>query len=211
MAFSNCNSETNGEKLFWETNKDKFNVVFDVGCRKDSLFYNWNGEVHYFDPVKEFVDQLSNNVSNKKSFLNSFGLSDKNEIIPYYPAYDSFFNRMVSCKKDDSENKIFLEVKKAIDYVNEKNITYIDFLKIDTEGHELHVLKGFEDKLNIVKTIQFEYGGTFLDNDIKLIEVITYLEKFGFSNFSYLTNSGIQKIIDFKDHYQYCNIVCFRL
>lgn len=211
MPFSNCNSETNGEKLFWETNKDKFNVVFDVGCRKDSLFYNWNGEVHYFDPVKEFVDQLSNNVSNKKSFLNSFGLSDKNEIIPYYPAYDSFFNRTISCRKDDSENKIFLEVKKAIDYVNEKNITYIDFLKIDTEGHELHVLKGFEDKLNIVKTIQFEYGGTFLDNDIKLIEVITYLEKFGFSNFSYLTNSGIQKIIDFKDHYQYCNIVCFRL
>lgn len=211
MAFTSCDAETNGERLFWETNKDNFRVVFDVGCRKDSLFYDWNGEVHYFDPVKEFIDELSKHVLNKPSFLNNFGLSDKNEIIPYYPSYQSFFNRTVSCKKDDSPNRINLEVKKAIDYVNEKSINSIDFLKIDTEGHELHVLKGFEDKLNIVKTIQFEYGGTFLDNNIKLIDLISYLESFGFSNFSYLTNSGIQKITDFRDHYTYCNIVCFRL
>jgi len=210
MAFNNCNAETNGERLFWETNKQNFKVVFDVGCRKDSLFFNWKGDVHYFDPVKEFIDELSKNVSNKASYLNNFGLSDKNEIIPYYPAYQSFFNRTVSCGKDDSNNKKDLEVKKAIDYITERQIDSIDFLKIDTEGHELHVLKGFEDKLSIVKAIQFEYGGTFLDTKIKLLDVISYLENFGFSGFSYLTNRGLLKMLDYNDHYAYCNIVCFK-
>ena len=56
--------------------------------------------------------------------------------------------------------------------------------------------------------IQFEYGGTFLDNNTKLIDVIKYLENKNFYKFSYLTNNGPTLITDFNDHYQYCNIVC---
>lgn len=37
----------------------------------------------------------------------------------------------------------------------------------------------------------FKYGGTFLDNNIKLIDVINY---------------GTELIIIFTDHYQYYNI-----
>ena len=84
----------------------------------------------------------------------------------------------------------------------------VDFLKIDTEGYELNVLQGFEDTLENVKIIQFEYGGTFLDNNTKLIDVINYLGSKGFYKFSYLTNNGTVPILDFNDHYQYCNIVC---
>jgi hypothetical protein len=72
----------------------------------------------------------------------------------------------------------------------------------------MHVLQGFEDCLSRVKIIQFEYGGTFLDNKIKLIDVIQYLEKHGFHKFSYLTPDGTSLITDFADHYTYCNIVC---
>ena len=72
----------------------------------------------------------------------------------------------------------------------------------------MKVLQGFEDFLENIKIIQFEYGGTFLDNDTKLIDIITYLKQNGFYKFSYLTNNGTQLITDFKDHYQYCNIVC---
>ena len=59
------------------------------------------------------------------------------------------------------------------------NIKNIDFLKIDTEGYELNVLKGFEDFLENIKIVQFEYGGTFLDNNTKLIDVINYLKEKG--------------------------------
>lgn len=70
------------------------------------------------------------------------------------------------------------------------------------------MLQGFEDYLSNIKVIQFEYGGTFLDNNINLIDVKNYLEQNGFHKFSYLTNAGSKPIIDFNDHYQYCNIVC---
>ena len=101
-----------------------------------------------------------------------------------------------------------LQIKKAKDYIVEKNIESIDFLKIDTEGYELKVLQGFEECLEHVKIIQFEYGGTFLDNNTKLIDVIHYLQQKGFYKFAYLTNYGTELITDFSDHYQYCNIVC---
>lgn len=207
--FNNCDPKTNGEYKFFMDVKDKINRVFDVGCRNDSEFIEFTGEVHYFDPVNEFIEKLKTQENmNKASYFNSFGLGEDNKELYYYPRYQSFYDRINSCSISDDENKIVLHIKKGKDYVINNNIQNIDFLKIDTEGYELNVLQGFEDYLENIKIIQFEYGGTFLDNNTKLIDVINYLEQKGFYKFSYLTNYGTQPITDFTDHYQYCNIVC---
>tara|TARA_B100000073_G_C23727721_1_gene569795 strand:+ start:801 stop:1457 length:657 start_codon:yes stop_codon:yes gene_type:complete len=207
--FNNCNPKTNGEYKFFMDIKDKINRVFDVGCRDDSEFIEFTGEVHYFDPVNEFIEKLKTKENmNKASYFNSFGLGEDNKELYYYPIYQSFYDRINSCHVSDKSNKIALHIKKGKDYINNNNIKNIDFLKIDTEGYELNVLQGFEDFLENIKIIQFEYGGTFLDNNTKLIDVINYLEQKGFYKFSYLTNYGTELITDFTDHYQYCNIVC---
>jgi len=207
--FNNCDSKTNGENKFFIDIKDKIHVIFDVGCRSDSVFTGFCGEVHYFDPVNEFIEELKKQDNlNKTSHFNNFGLGDVNKEMYYYPKYQSFFDRKNSCGKSDDANKRLLYIVKGYDYVINKNIKNIDFLKIDTEGYELQVLKGFGDFLQNIKIIQFEYGGTFLDNNIKLIDVKEYLEQKGFYKFSYLTQDGPQIITDFNDHYQYCNIVC---
>jgi len=207
--FNNSDPKTNGEERFFLSIKDKINVIFDVGCRSDSEFIPFTGEVHYFDPVNEFVEQLKRTSnSNSRAYFNNFGLGEADEQLYYYPRYQSFYDRIASCNVSDDSNKILLNIKKGKNYVCDNNITNIDFLKIDTEGHELSVLKGFEDTLENIKMIQFEYGGTFLDNNVKLNDVITYLEQKGFCKFSYLTNTGTHLITDFADHYNYCNIVC---
>lgn len=207
--FKNDNSKTNGEYELFNRIKNNINVIFDVGCRTDSEMIEFDGICHYFDPRKDFIDKLSSlNTKNKKSYFNAFGLGEKENSLWYYPRYQSFLNRTVSCKISDEKNKILLKIKTAKEYIKKHNIKSIDFLKIDTEGFEFSVLKGFEDYLKIVKIIQFEYGGTYLDNGIKLIDVINYLKSFGFYNFSYLVKNGTVPITDFKDHYQYCNIVC---
>lgn len=207
--FNNCNPNTNGEYKFFVDIKDKINCIFDVGCRSDSEFIYFTGEVHYFDPVNEFIEELKQNKNlNKTSYFNNFGLGEDNKQTYYYPKYQSFYDRINSCSFSDDANKILLEIKKGKDYITNNNIKNIDFLKIDTEGYELNVLQGFEDCLENVKIIQFEYGGTFLDNNKKLIDVINYLEGKGFYKFSYLTSYGTEIITDFTDHYQYCNIVC---
>jgi FkbM family methyltransferase len=207
--FNNCNSDTNGEKNFYLHIKDKINVIFDIGCRSDTVFTDFQGEVHYFDPVPEFIDKLkASPSSNKIAHFNTFGLGNDNAEISYYPKYQSFYDRVASCKVSDDANKIILKIRKGSDYVKEHNIQSIDFMKIDTEGYELNVLKGFEEHIKNVKVIQFEYGGTFLDNGLKLIDVINYLSEKGFHKFSYITPTGLYRITDFNDHYQYCNIVC---
>jgi len=207
--FNNCNSKTNGEFKFFMDIKNYINIIFDVGCRSDSEFIYFSGEVHYFDPVNEFIEKLKKEkILNKISYFNNFGLGEENKELYYYPRYQSFYDRINSCSVSDNSNKIVLNIKKGKDYIISNNIKNIDFLKIDTEGYELNVLLGFEDYLENVKIIQFEYGGTFLDNNTKLIDVINYLKQKGFYKFSYLTNYGTKLITDFTDHYQYCNIVC---
>ena len=207
--FNNCNPKANGEELFYNKIKDHISVIFDIGCRTDSEFINFAGEVHYFDPVPDFIEAFKEQPKlNSRSFCNNVGLGNENKAIYYYPRYQSFYNRTVSCQIDDDENKITLNIIKGADYVAGNNIKSIDFMKIDTEGYELNVLEGFEDYLEIVKVIQFEYGGTFLDNNTKLIDLIKYLELKGFHKFSYLTNYGTEPITDYEDHYKYCNIVC---
>ena len=50
------------------------------------------------------------------------------------------------------------------DYIKQKNIQKIDFIKIDTEGYEYEILIGLEDKIQLVNTIMFEHH---YDNMIK--------------------------------------------
>ena len=57
--FNNCDSNTNGEEYFFSHIKNNIKTIFDIGCRSDSEFINFQGEVHYFDPVSEFIQNLS--------------------------------------------------------------------------------------------------------------------------------------------------------
>lgn len=211
--FNNDNPKMNGELRFINEIKNDVSIVFDVGSRVDSLFTELTCEVHYFDPNAESIDILSQQPNNNiKSFFNKFGLSNSNSILEYFPLYQSFIDRSKTYHKlglgVSSETKTF-QLKKAKDYLKEHNIKHIDLLKIDTEGFELNVVKGFEDKLKVVKVIQFEYGGTFSDAGVTLKEMIDYLKIKGFNNFCYLDKDDNVPITDFTDHHKYCNIICY--
>ena len=49
---------TNGERDLFMHIKEHIKVIFDVGCRADSEMTAYEGECHYFDPVKKFIDEL---------------------------------------------------------------------------------------------------------------------------------------------------------
>lgn len=185
-------------------------VIFDVGCRFDSVFSNFEGDVHYFEPNGQFLEKLKPLVHNSYSYFNNFGLSDKNESLEYYNEQQSFVHRKLT-HPDTYMNwtKSVFEVKRADEYIQKNNIKSIDFLKIDTEGFEFNVIKGFGDEIQKVKVIQFEYGGTYIDSGDKLKDIIEYLVSHGFGSFHYLEIQGMIPLNSLEDHYQYSNIVCF--
>jgi hypothetical protein len=90
----------------------------------------------------------------------------------------------------------------------ENVITQIDFLKIDTEGHELDVLQGSEKMLSEgrIKCIQFEYGGTYLDANITLEQVFNLLKKYNYK-ISKLGNSEIENFTSNLENYTYSNFL----
>ena len=61
--------------------------------------------------------------------------------------HDDYYKEEVNCR-----------VVKSIDYLTENHVDCVDFLKVDVEGMDLRVIKGFEGLIANVKVIQFEYG-----------------------------------------------------
>jgi FkbM family methyltransferase len=154
--------------------------------------------------------QSQNPKINTSSHFNCFGLSDFETSALWFPAYQSFVDRSETLKRHPEQALLF-ELKTGADYVKNLAIEKIHFLKIDTEGFELKVLKGFKNTLDRVSHVQFEYGGTYLDAKISLKEVLDFLRSMGFGNFQLLSPEGPTPLFSELDHWQYCNILAHSL
>jgi FkbM family methyltransferase len=68
------------------------------------------------------------------------------------------------------------------DYSQKSNIKHIDLLKIDAEGYDLHVIKGFDRMLTEgrVDIIQFEYNIKHSETHCMLGDFYNYLESKGY-------------------------------
>lgn len=98
---------------------------------------------------KQFIECSSSTFSDIDE--NSRFYKKKNSLI-------NFFGKINPFKEFE------IKTTTAEKYINEKKINNIDFLKIDTEGYEYKILKGFGKMINKVKIIMFEHH---YDNMIK--------------------------------------------
>jgi len=210
-CFGNSNAITNGELWFLNKIQNNIKSVYDVGASDNSIYVNFLGEVHYFEPTSRI--HSIGKTKNSKSYFNTFGLSDETSDSKEITWETSGVLPQASGEILYTENADrIMKTKAASDYMIENEFEEVDFVSIDTEGHELQVLKGFKDFLYKVKTIQFEYGDCTYACGISLNDIISYLLPFGFRDFSYLAPTRLEPInwnTGFKDHYGYCNIVCF--
>jgi len=74
-------------------------------------------------------------------------------------------------------------VRRALDICEKVGVKRIDFLKIDTEGHEIQVLRGFGDMLKpqCIGCIQFEYNEASVGARLLLKEFFDLLEPAGYA------------------------------
>ena len=113
------------------------------------------------------VENIALGAENKTTEFKQFNESSSstikkiNEESKYYKKkfrLINFFN------KEKVYQKFKIKIFKLKDYIKQKNIQKIDFIKIDTEGYEYEILIGLGDKIKFVNTIMFEHH---YDNMIK--------------------------------------------
>jgi len=174
--------KTNGELRILKKNLPQCQMIFDVGANIGqwthlALKINPNLTIHCFEPAQAAYQKLSSQPIPENVTCNHFGLSSKNGQETLYlfdeeSELNSIYQRqgLEASGLATPQRTQAIQLKTLETYCEEKNISQIDFLKVDVEGHELEVFKGMSSflKKGQVKMIQFEYGGTSLDAKIFL-------------------------------------------
>lgn len=174
---------------------DKHSIVFDVGSNKgeftDLLIKNAS-EVHLFEPNTDLITYTRVKYDSYKNVhYNHYACySEDNEEVDFF--YFTNENNGLSSiyhntKWDSLPMKYGKVVTITIDsYCMLNKIDHIDFLKIDVEGAEFDVLLGCEKMLKErnIKYIQLEYSPHYKIPEYTFLEVIKYLNAFGYGVYS---------------------------
>ena len=178
-VFGSHQPETNGERWLWSLIRSRVRVIVDVGVR-EQLTYPDDGRViqHCFEPNPAFCQQLRL-AANEHIFINPYGLGRTEGTVTYYRHSESIKPRahyqcLVTCSCRTS-----VPIRTLDAYCQEKGLVSVDFLKLDVEGYELAVLQGATQILPAIGAVQFEYGGTYADNNITLTQIYECLAQAG--------------------------------
>jgi FkbM family methyltransferase len=160
-------------------------VLFDVGANtgewtRDARRRFADAEIHAFEVVPDTAAELQRQVGRLPGVtVNEVGLdAEAGEIeVRYYPSFSegSGFGAHI--------HDIPYETRRAAVttgdlYCGDHGIDHIDLLKIDVEGVEHRVLRGFEGMLyrRAIDVVQFEYGPFNIESHMLLRD---YHEMFG--------------------------------
>jgi FkbM family methyltransferase len=139
------------------------NTIFDVGAnigQTANYFIDHfpKAEIYCFEPVKATYAELVSNINHSKirSFNEGLGATIQNPTIHKNNSTGSS-----SLKTDDGrflETEV-VQINTGENFCSQNQIRDIDLLKMDVEGYELEVLKGFGPMLKTnVKMIYSEVG-----------------------------------------------------
>lgn len=187
-------------------------IIFDVGSNKgqwsDILMGVADKEFtfHFFEPneimlnfTKIKYDYNTNIIYNQ---LAVWSQGNKEVDFFYFTNFNNGLSSLLHNPKWD-ELPMQKGVVKAVTldgYCGTNNIEYIDFLKIDIEGADAEALSGCMDllKSHKIKFIQIEYSEHYKINNTKFLDVMNYVESFGYSVFSH---DGISFKLETKEDF----------
>ena len=174
-------------KYFIKTKESKNKVMFDVGAHLGEVSYNYLKEgfcVYAFEPdLNETKIRSLNQLKIHKNFqLSQLAASDvSNQELDFYTSNVS--TGISSALKFHGSHTLAGKVKTIAlkDFIKEKEIKGIDFVKIDTEGYDYFVIKGLG--LDVLKPnfIICEYENAKSEGlGYKFIDMLNYLYENGY-------------------------------
>jgi FkbM family methyltransferase len=135
-------------------------TAFDIGARDSTL-------PHVFPTVALFEPNASTCAALRRKFPESkvyqYAIGSTSGLANYYSDWESLHRRYVHVQS--TCDSVQVHVRTFEDAVADAGFVP-EFVKIDTEGHELAILQGMKEKYldtGKVAALQFEVGGTMFD------------------------------------------------
>jgi len=200
----NYDHETNGEQRVLQVlSKFDCEVIIDVGANVGA----WtivaqrelpNARFFCFEPVSETYSILKKiETSSICTYNLALGPRCEKTRLNYYPKGHALSSIYRFELHSEEPQEAAVEMITGDEFMRKNGIEAIDFLKIDTEGFDLQVLKGFENHLRTgsVKVIQFEYGLINIVSRSLLYDFYSYLGSCG-----YRIGKIYPKSVDFAEY-----------
>jgi FkbM family methyltransferase len=198
--------ETNGEALvlarFSQWAQGREISIWDVGAHNGE----WAEAAHKMAPRAvvhsfEIIPAIAATITDSSwRTAHAFGLSSEEAVVDVHwnqgHNTESSINPRseVATYQTSPVSVIQCQVRAGDKLVGE--LGFPDFLKIDTEGHEASVLRGFRETLqgeNAPTLIQFEYGSTYVPSGTTLREIYSLLP-------GYSIGRLYPRYVDFKSY-----------
>jgi FkbM family methyltransferase len=121
-----------------------------------------DNRLHCFEAANSNFEKLRTRLGSRPNvILNHFGLGGENKEIEFY-FYPEAPTRSTAYYLEDGykKEKTLASIVRGDDYVSQKHIHTVSYLKIDVEGMEIDVLRGFAATLKAgkIQAVQFEHG-----------------------------------------------------
>ena len=197
--------------------KDKINTIIDVGSNKGQFillskkFYP-NCTIYSIEPITEIFNKLKKNFENynKIKFYN-LALGNKNTIKKIFITKRQDSSSILKPRKNihtsyNLINNQKIKIIKSSEILTNHQIKKKILVKIDVQGYEIEVLKGFGKKIKNINYILIEVTkGKIYKKQPSYVEIYKFLKKKNFKQKSYtkwerLFNSNIyQKDVLFEN------------
>jgi FkbM family methyltransferase len=185
----------------------RFRVAFDVGANSGDWslagLAAWpDCQVHAFEVVPSIYERFSRRACDSqfksRITVNCLGLADEDGVrqMYYFPDHPEMSGP--AARYDNFVTLPFqAQLSTGDGYCDDRRIDTVDYLKIDVEGGEPLVLKGFEKRLaaQMIHCLQFEYGKFAAETKFLLSD---YYKRLGHL---YWIGKIYPNCVDFRDYH----------
>jgi FkbM family methyltransferase len=206
----------NEKKLLTKYIKDFKIVYFDIGAnvgndisKISKVFKNRDLEVHAFEPIGRLANLLKDKYPNIK--VNNLAISDKKGVEMFYErkiSSQSSFSQNIDTPLENIEAQYETNTETLKYYIINNQIEKIDFLKIDTEGHDFEALSSLEKfndyvHINMIK-IECLFKDPKFRNNSLFVKILNYMnendfEIIGIPNLKHIKNEIFLADLYFKN------------
>jgi|TARA_B110000259_G_scaffold188488_1_gene248140 FkbM family methyltransferase len=169
-----------------KNNLNNINILLDIGAHRGesiNLFLNnmkvkkiisFEASPINFEFLKKKQKIYAKKFSDTEIIIENIALGSENKMMEFKHFNESssstiknineeskYFKRKFNLLNLFNKGRIYqtfqIKIQSLKEYIENNNMTTIDFLKIDTEGYEYEILLGLEDMIKLVKVIMFEH------------------------------------------------------